>query len=149
MDHVTFNSGRRTAVLYTGPGTSGWRYWKQPHADSWLRLKLRNLPKESARRKLDLDTLKDQETQREVSLRLQNRFLKLLGGRNRDETDIWQSIKNIEMETGRKIWGYSNRKRRVDLSDTYMDSSWRKERAVKRYPPQFSRGSSEKILNKR
>lgn len=86
-------------------------------------MKLRNLPKESARRKLNLDTLKDQETQREVSLRLQNRFLKLLGGRNRGETDIWQSIKNIEMETGRKIWGYSNRKRRVDLSDTYMDSS--------------------------
>ena len=52
-----------------------------------LRLKLRKVAKKSVRRKLDLDKLKVPATQREFSLRLQNRFevlveMEISGGRN-------------------------------------------------------------------
>ena len=67
-----------------------------------LGLKLREVAKESVKRKLDLDQLKDPATQREFSLRLQNRFKVLVEmeiqgpGRNR----IGRHLGKQE----RKIW---------------------------------------------
>ena len=74
-----------------------------------LRLKLRKVAKKSVRRKLDLDKLKVPATQREFSLRLQNRFEVLVEMEIQEEEtgveDIWQIVKNIHLwKQERKFW---------------------------------------------
>ena len=89
---------------------------------SRLRLKLRRVVKEFARKKLDPDKLKDPPVQREFSLRLQNRFEVLAEMDAQEEAtgvgveEIWQSVKSIYVETGKEVLGYSTRKRKEWIS---------------------------------
>ena len=65
-----------------------------------LRLKLRRVVKESTRRRLDLDKLKDPLTQREFSLKLENRFEVLVQmDAQEEETGLRISRNNIELRT--------------------------------------------------
>ncbi|XP_068712999.1 craniofacial development protein 2-like [Montipora foliosa] len=132
IDHITINSRWRTSLLDT-------RVFRGADIGSdhmlvvgRLRLKLRKVAKTSVRRKLDLDKLKVPATQREFSLRLQNRFEVLAEmGIQEEETgveDIWQSVKNIYMETGKEVLGYPNMKRKEWISaDTWALAEERKE----------------------
>jgi len=85
-----------------------------------LYLKLRRVVKESSRTRLNLYKLKDPLTQREFSLRLQNRFEGLAEmGAQEEETGveyIWQSVNSIYTETGKEVLGYSTRKRKEWIS---------------------------------
>ena len=65
-------------------------------------------------------------------MRLQNRFEVLAEMEIQEEEtgveDIWQSVKNIFMETGKEVLGYSNRKRKEWISaDTWTLAEERKE----------------------
>ena len=116
IDHLAINSKWRTSLLDT-------RVFRGADIGSdymlvvgRLRLKLRRVIKESTRRRLDLDKLKDPLTQREFSLRLQNRF-EVLAEMDAQEEEtgvegIWQSVKNIYTETGKEVLGYSTRKKK-------------------------------------
>lgn len=124
IDHITINSRWRTSLLDT-------RVFRGADIGSdhmlvvgRLRLKLRKVAKKSVRRKLDLDKLKVPATQREFSLRLQNRFEVLVEMEIQEEEtgveDIWQIVKNIYMETGKEVLGYPNMKRKEWISaDTW------------------------------
>ena len=85
-------------------------------------MKLRRVVKESARRKLDLDKLKDPPVQREFSLRLQKRFEVLAEMDAQEEAtgvgveEIWQSAKGIYVETGKEVLVYSTRKSKEWIS---------------------------------
>ncbi|KAL9983948.1 hypothetical protein ACROYT_G006197 [Oculina patagonica] len=121
IDHITINSRWRTSLLDTRAFRGADIGSDHTLVVGRLRLKLRKVAKESARRKLDLDKLKDPGTQREFRLRLQNRFELLAELEAQEEEtgmeDIWQSVKNIYMETGREILGYSSKKRKEWISD--------------------------------
>ena len=109
IDHITINSRWRTSLLDT-------RVFRGRDIGSdhmlvvgRLRLKLRKVAKKSVRRKLDLDKLQVPATQREFSLRLQNRFEVLAEMEIQEEEtgveDIWQSVKNIYIwKQERKFW---------------------------------------------
>ena len=122
IDHITINSKWRTSLLDTRVLRGADIGSDHMLVVSRLRLKLRRVVKEFARRKLDLDKLKDPPVQREFSLRLQNRF-EVLGEMDAQEEatgvgveEIWQSVKSIYVETGKEVLGYSTRKRKEWIS---------------------------------
>ena len=122
IDHITINSKWRTSLLDTRVLRGADIGSDHMLVVSRLRLKLRRVVKESARRKLDLDKLKDPPVQREFSVRLQNRFEVLAEMDAQEEAtgvgveEIWQSVKSIYVETGKEVLGYSTRKRKEWIS---------------------------------
>ena len=87
-----------------------------------IRLKLRRASKPSARRKLAVDHLKDETTQNNFRLNLQNRYKVLADTLMQEEEtginieDLWGNIRGAFTTTGEETLGYSRQKRKEWIS---------------------------------
>ena len=107
IDHIAINSRWRTSLLYTRVFRGADIERDHMLVVGRQRLKLRKVAKESVRRKLDLGKLKDPVTQREFSLRLQNRFEVLAEMEIQEEEtgveDIWEVLRTYIWKQERKF----------------------------------------------
>jgi len=87
-----------------------------------IRLKLWRDSKPSARRKLAVDHLKDETTQNNFRLNLQNRYKVLADTLMQEEEtginieDLWGNIRGAFTTTGEETLGYSRQKRKEWIS---------------------------------
>jgi len=86
------------------------------------RLKQRRVSKPSTRRKLAVDHLKDETTQNNFCLNLQNKYEVLEDTLMQEEEtginieDLWGNIRDAFIKTGEETLGYSRQKRKEWIS---------------------------------
>jgi len=118
IDHVTINKRWRSSLLdtrvYRGADVGSDHYLVVANN----RLKQRRVSKPSTRRKLAVDHLKDETTQNNFCLNLQNKYEVLEDTLMQEEEtginieDLWGNIRDAFIKTGEETLGYSRQKRK-------------------------------------